>query len=184
MLRAYVDVALIVTCATLALGYSAFGGLTALIFTAGFAGGFILWIALPSSGDWPSIRTPYFVSLALFLLHRIEEDRPGFFARLAEISGVQTPAFTSPALVLLLLASVGAWLSVPFLLRCKHPLGRYFAWAFFASMGLTELAHFVVFPFFTHNPFSYFPGMATVVVLAPAAWWGMWRLSVAKRHMA
>jgi hypothetical protein len=184
MSKGYVAAAFVMTCATLALGYLAFGSLTALIFTAGFAGGFVLWVAFPSDGSWPNIRTPYFLSLALFALHRIEENQSGFFARLAEISETSTPALTSPALIALLLASVGTWFSIPILLKRKHPLGAYFAWTFFASMGLTELAHFLVFPFLTGNPFTYFPGMASVVVLAPAAWWGMWRLAAAKKHTA
>jgi len=184
MSKGYVAAAFVMTCATLALGYLAFGSLTALIFTAGFAGGFILWAAFPFNGSWPNIRAPYFLSLVLFLLHRIEENQSGFFARLAEISGTPTPALTSPALIALLVASVGAWFSVPILLKRKHPLGAYFAWTFFASMGLTELAHFLVFPFLTGNPFTYFPGMASVVVLAPAAWWGMWRLAAARKYTA
>jgi len=43
-------------------------------------------------------------------------------------------------------------------------------------MGITELAHFV-FPSFTNKAYGYFPGMASVVLLAPVAWWGMYRLS-------
>ncbi len=51
----------------------------------------------------------------------------------------------------------------------------YLAWTFFTSMGVIELAHFI-FPFFTPEPYGYFPGMVTVVPLAPVAWFGMWRL--------
>jgi hypothetical protein len=50
------------------------------------------------------------------------------------------------------------------------------AWTFFTSMGITELAHFLL-PLLTTEPYGYFPGMASVVVLAPLAWWGMWRLA-------
>jgi len=46
------------------------------------------------------------------------------------------------------------------------------AWSLFASMGITELAHFFL-PFMTTDPYGYFPGMASVIVLAPLAWWGM-----------
>ena len=49
------------------------------------------------------------------------------------------------------------------------------AWTLFASMGLTELAHFIM-PLLANEPYGYFPGMASVVILAPLAWWGMWRL--------
>jgi hypothetical protein len=54
-------------------------------------------------------------------------------------------------------------------------MGYYLAWTFFASLGITELAHFVL-PLFSEQPYGYFPGMATVVLLAPSAWWGMVRL--------
>lgn len=54
--------------------------------------------------------------------------------------------------------------------------GYFLAWTFFASMGITELAHFVL-PFLTDKPYGYFPGMYSVIVLAPVAWWGMYKLS-------
>ncbi|HRF07455.1 MAG TPA: hypothetical protein PL193_02245 [Xanthobacteraceae bacterium] len=168
--------AVIITAATLSLGYCAFGGMTMMIFTAGFAGGLALWLALPTRGVWFDVRGPYWIALALFALHRVEENRSGFFARLAEVSGVPTPSLASPALVLLVVISVGAWLAIPALLKRGHALGQYFAWTFFASMGFTELAHILVFPFFTDTPLAYFPGMASVFALAPVAWWGMWRL--------
>ena len=41
--------------------------------------------------------------------------------------------------------------------------------------GVIELAHFI-FPFFAPEPYGYFPGMVTLVPLAPVAWLGMWRL--------
>jgi len=37
---------------------------------------------------------------------------------------------------------------------------------FYTAMGITELAHFF-FPFFSAEPYGYFPGMASVVILAP-----------------
>ena len=54
--------------------------------------------------------------------------------------------------------------------------GNYLTWTFFTAMGVTELAHFI-FPFFTKEPYGYFPGMASVFFLAPVAWWGIYRLS-------
>lgn len=47
---------------------------------------------------------------------------------------------------------------------------------FFASMEITELGQFV-FPFFTQEPYGYFPGMLSVFLLAPMAWYSMWSLS-------
>jgi hypothetical protein len=46
-------------------------------------------------------------------------------------------------------------------------------------MGITELAHFV-FPFFRAAPHGYFPGMLTVLALAPAAGWGVRKLATSR----
>ena len=161
----------------LSLGYAAFGFWTMLIFTSGFLGGFVLWLIFPANPSFTAIMTPYFLALALFVLHRIEEYVMDFFDRLAAITGTGTPDTGSWQVILLVLLSVGAWLVVPPLVSRGYRFGTYLAWTFFAAMGITELAHFAVFPWFTVQPFAYFPGMASVVLLAPAAWWGMWRLS-------
>ncbi|MEX3657336.1 hypothetical protein ACNQVK_04755 [Mycobacterium sp. 134] len=165
------------TAAILGLGYLAFGLLTMLVFTAGFVGGLLLWLLVPSRGSWADIKVPYWVALLLFALHRVEENRMGFFRFLAEVTGLPTPELSSPPLVLLLALSVGAWLVVPVLMARGLRFGRYLAWTFFASMGVTELAHFLVFPWFSDVAWHYVPGMWTVIALAPVAWFGMWRLA-------
>ena len=174
-----VAAALLITLSVLGLGYISFGFWTMLIFASGFLGGFILWLALPTNAAFASIKAPYIVSLCLFFAHRVEEKVLDFFKRLAEITGQPTPAVTSWHVILLVAISVGAWLLVPVLVKRHLQLGYYLAWTFFASLGITELAHFL-FPLFTEQPYGYFPGMATVVVLAPAAWWGMIRLCSAR----
>jgi hypothetical protein len=121
------------------------------------------------------VRWPYFISLVLFALHRAEEYFAGFFDALAAITGVAKPEISSPPVVLLVLLSVGAWLLVPFLMG-RTRFGTYLAWTFFSALGITELAHIVVFPILVGQPFGYFPGMASVFVLAPFAWWGLFRL--------
>lgn len=117
------------------------------------------------------------IALLLFLAHRVEEKQTGFFAFLAAVTGVPTPAVNSVPVVLLVALSAGAWLLVPVLMGRGRPIGRYLAWTFFASLGLTELAHFLVFPWLDPSGAGYVPGMWTVVALAPVAWWGMWRLT-------
>ncbi len=179
---ATVLIALLFTLAVLALGYAAFGFWTMLIFTSGFLGGFVLWMLFPAAVTFSAIKVPYFVALALFVLHRVEEYLFGFFDRLAAITGVQKPEVASWEVVLLLLLSVGAWLLIPWPMGRGYRFGTYLAWTFFAAMGITELAHFVVFPWFAPTLFAYFPGMASVVLLAPVAWWGMWRLAAAQRQ--
>jgi hypothetical protein len=168
--------AAVYTIAVLGLGYLSFGFWTTLIFTSGFLGGFILWVVMPKEVPFASIKLPYWLTFTLFVGHRVEENVLQFQVELTKITGVPVPDIMSAPLILLVLASVGAWLLVPVLMNRAAPFGRYLAWTFFAAMGITELAHFI-FPFFTNKPYAYFPGMASVVLLAPAAWWGMWRLS-------
>lgn len=176
-----VSLAVVLSVSALVLGYSAFGGLTTLIFTAGFVGGLALWLVLPARGTWRDIKVPYWIALLLFVLHRIEEKQMNFFAYLSDTTGVRTPAVTSVPVVALVMLSVGAWVLVPFLMARSQPFGRYLAWTFFASMGVTELAHFVVFPWL-NGSLGYVPGMWTVLALAPVAWWGMVRLALGARR--
>lgn len=91
-------------------------------------------------------------------------------------SRTPVPDVTLPLILALLGVPIGAWLAIPVLIRQGNEFGYYLGWTFFASMGITELAHFVL-PLVTTEPYGYFPGMASVVVLAPFAWWGMWRLA-------
>lgn len=163
------------TLAVLGLGYVSFGFWTTVIFTSGFLGGLVLWLLVPSVAPYAAVRVPFVVTFALFVLHRIEEKASGFFAALAELTQVPTPQIISWQIILLVVASVGAWLLVPFLMKRRSEFGYYLAWTFFAAMGITELAHFV-FPLIKGGPYGYFPGMASVLLLAPAAWWGMRRL--------
>lgn len=116
-------------------------------------------------------KVPYFIALVLFILHITEERLFGFFPALSRTTGMPLPEAGS-FFAIVLWAFTAAWLLIPFLVRHQSQFGYYLAWTFFTTMGVTELAHFV-FPFFRPEPYGYFPGMATVVPLAPAAWWGM-----------
>ena len=159
----------------LLLGYISFGIWTTLIFTAGFLGGFILWLWFPTNASFHSIKIPFWITFAVFLVHRVEEKMTGFFKAMAEITGTPVPEITSMPVISLILVSVVAWLAAPYLMRRGYAWGYYLVWTFFASMGITELAHFI-FPFFTGKKFGYFPGMISVLLLAPCAWWGMLKL--------
>jgi hypothetical protein len=162
------------TLAVLILGYIMLGLLPMFLFAFGFLGGYILWLTIPTNATFAQIKVPFFLTFAFFILHKFEESYFDFFPRLAEITGVPTPE-TNSFLVYLLYAFAGAWLLIPFLVKRGYSFGYYLTWTFFTSMGVTELAHFVL-PFFTKEPYGYFPGMASVLLLAPTAWWGMWRL--------
>ena len=167
--------ALLISFSQLLLGYVTFGWLTAIIFSLGFLGSFILWCLNQSQPMWENIKVPYVLTFILFIAHRAEEKWMGFFAELAKVSGAPTPELTSLTLWILISSTVGAWLLVPFLVKRQIALGYFFAWSFFASMGITELAHFM-FPLLQDAPYGYFPGMGSVFLLAPFAWWGMGRL--------
>jgi len=163
------------TFAILALGYAAFGFWTMMIFSSGFLTGYLLWLRFPGQPAFASFRIPFWLAFAAFFLHRVEEKVMGFFAALSAITQVPTPEITSWKVIALVLASVGGWLLIPALTKRGNPWGYYFAWTFFASMGITELAHYI-FPFFTSGDYGYFPGMLSVLLLAPLAWWGIARL--------
>lgn len=167
--------AVVFTLVAITLGYIALGALTAFLFTFGYLGGLIIWLFVSAKVPFRQIAWPYFITLVLFMAHKYEERTKDFFPALSEITGLPVPEITSlPAIMLLVLAAV--WLAIPFLIWKKSDFGYFLAWTFFASMGITELAHFVL-PFLTDKPYGYFPGMYSVAVLAPVAWWGMYKLS-------
>lgn len=163
------------TASILALGHIAFGFWTMLIFSSGFLTGYILWLCFTNQPAYATIRTPYWLAFAGFALHRVEEKLLGFFAGLAAITGVPTPEATSWPVLVLVATSIRGWLIIPLLTKRGNPLGYYLAWTFFSAMGIIELGHYV-FPFFLPGRYVYFPGMISVVVLAPLGWWGMSQL--------
>lgn len=161
------------------LGYFNIGLIPAIIFFIGFFGGFMFWVFSPAYASWKSIRWPYFLTLALFVVHRIDEERSGFFEELTKFTNVEYPDTITVQGVLIALCSL-FWLLSPLFIMKNKWYGYFGAWTVFFAMGVSELAHFV-FPIFTPEPYGYFPGMITVVPLAPVAWWGMWRLWFAKK---
>lgn len=172
--------AFLFTATLLGVGYISFGVWTTFIFASGFLGGFIIWLFIPKATSFTSIKRPYWLTFIFFiLLHRVEEYFSKFQEALSKLTGNPVPEIKSPALILLVLASVGAWLFIPYLVKRRYSFGYYLAWTFFAAMGVTELAHFI-FPLFWDKPYGYFPGMASVFILAPTAWWGMYLLAKGK----
>lgn len=158
-------------------GYMFLGPLYAALFLVGYLGGFLFWISAPARATWRDFRLPYWLALAAFLLlHKVEENRTHFFEAVStRITGTPVPDVSLALILALLIVPVGVWLTIPMSARRHQDFGRFLAWTFFASMGLTELAHFVM-PGLAGGPYGYFPGMASVIVLAPLGWWGMWRL--------
>ena len=159
----------------LALGYALLGWVPTLLFALGFIGGLLLWNLIPSTATFTDIRVPYLLALLLFIAHKVEERHFDFFPALAKLTGEPIPQPGS-LLGAMLYALASAWLLVPVLMSRGKPIGHYLAWSFFASMGITELAH-LAFPLCVQGPMQYFPGMATVFILAPVAWWGLARMT-------
>ena len=156
------------------LGQVYLGPLYAVLFATGYLGGFVLWLIVPTHPSWTVVRWPYWLTmLAFLLLHKVEENRTEFFQAVSDrITGDPPPNVTIDLMLSLLVVPVGAWIAVPLPITRSSAFGYYLAWTFFVSMGITELAHFVL-PVLAKEPYGYFPGMASVVVVAPLAWWGM-----------
>jgi hypothetical protein len=165
--------ALALTIFILVLGYMLLGWLPMFLFCFGFLGGFILWMTVKVNATFKHIRVPYWITLGMFIVHKAEERYMDFFPELSKITGIPVPDTNSVGVYLLYLAS-STWLLIPWLVSKKYQFGYYLTWTFFTSMGVIELAHFI-FPLFTDESYTYFPGMASVIWLAPAAWWGLYR---------
>lgn len=105
--------ALLFTLAILTVGYLAFGLITDLIFASGFLTGFIIWLFVKAEPSFDQIKIPYWGTLLLFILHRVEEKMTNFFDKLAEITNVPTPDIASFEVITLVIISVGAWLAIP-----------------------------------------------------------------------
>ncbi len=169
-------IASVFTIAVPAIGYVSFGIVPAVLFFIGYVGGMVIWLIVQTTAPFKSIKWIYWLTFLLFFLHRVEEKVSGFFDELAEMTGVPVPDIVSIPIILLVLISVGAWIIGPWLASNGYAFGIYLVWTFFASMGITELAHFVL-PFFRDEPYGYFPGMLSVLVLAPVAWYGIYKFS-------
>lgn len=137
-----IALAAVFTAAIVILGYVLLGFVPMVLFALGFVGGLLFWIFIPAEIPFAAIRVPYFLCLALFVLHKLEERNLEFFPALSRLTEVPTPEEGSP-LAVLLYAFAGAWLLIPWLVGRKHAFGYFLAWTFFASMGITELAYFV-----------------------------------------
>lgn len=170
--------ALIFSLAIPVFGYIYTGALIATLFLIGYLAGFFLWLFLPAKVSYAAIRVPYWATMLVFLLlHKVEENRMGFFEVVGDkITGIPVPEITPLLVISLLILPIGAWFLVPYLVKRGYDIGYYLAWTFFTSTGIIELAHYVLFPFLTGEPYEYFPGMWTALPLALLGWWGMWRL--------
>lgn len=167
--------AIILVIAALGIGYLTLGLFPSFHFSLGFVIGLVIWLLIPMRAAWRDISLPYYITLAFFTIHKVEEDKMNFFPELSKLTGALIPSVNSISAILLSLF-VTMWLSIPFLVSKRIALGYFLAWTFFANMGIVELAHFVL-PFYTNYTHGYFPGMWSVLPMASAAWWGISRLA-------
>lgn len=167
------------TIAVVVLGYRMLGWLPAALFALGYAGGFFLWLARRARVSYKGIRVPYLLTFGLFVVHKYEERTADFFPALSQLTGVPVPKTTDP-MVFVLYVLAAAWLVAPWLVRCRQEFGYFLLWSFFLSMGVTELAHYLL-PLLREEPYGYFPGMWSVIALAPVAWWGLYRMWTTSR---
>lgn len=72
--------ALLFTLAVLILGYVMLGLLPMFLFAFGFLGGFVLWLLIPTKSSFSLIKVPYWLTLAFFILHKLEERYLDFFS--------------------------------------------------------------------------------------------------------
>ena len=108
----------------------------------------------------------------------------GFFDQVsARITGTPIPDVPVGLILAILVLPVGAWIAIPVLIKRHFEFGRFLAWTFFASMGITELAHFLM-PVLAKERYGYSPGMLSVFILALLAWWGMARLLRTQHRVA
>lgn len=159
-----------------AVGYLCFGIWPSVLFLIGYLSGFVMWLYLPTCATFKAIRPIYIIAFLLFIAHRAEEKIFGFFTELAAITKQPIPEVISWPVITLVLLSVGGWIGGAYLYARGKAFGHYLLWTFFASLGITELAHFIL-PLYREAPYGYFPGMATVFLLAPVAWLGMYKLT-------
>lgn len=164
--------ALLCMAAISGLGFALLGNIPAILFTLGFFAGFILWFIVPTDVTFSSIKVPYYLTFTLFIINKLEEYSFDFFPELAVFADVTVPKYASIEIYML---QALAWAFVPLLIKRGNQLGYYLLWTLFTSMGFIELIHFFLPLFFT-NYLGYFPGLASAVILVPAAWWGMYRL--------
>nr|WP_287495435.1 hypothetical protein [Candidatus Brachybacter algidus] len=133
--------AAIFSLAVIYLGFIMLGLIPMILFAFGFLGGLILWLIFPATVEFKSVRIPYFLTLGLFIVHKVEEKYMDFFPRLSEITNVPVPEVNSFT-VYLLYAFAGAWLFIPYLVKKKYKFGYYLTWTF-SLPWVTELAHFI-----------------------------------------
>jgi len=146
--------------------------------------GFLAWLGTTARrpADPAVALPPYLLTLALFLLHVLEEHEFDFAGRIAHAAHVSWSRHDF--LLVIVLVGPALWIVGAVGLRRRHPLGNYLAWFIFAGMILGEPAHLLVFPLLEGGRYHYFPGMWTALLPMVPAVFGARRLLEGHRTAA
>lgn len=160
---------------TLLIGVTALG-IPAVLFSIALLGGLAVWGAttLRTPIDPRRIIVPYLMTVALFVVHVLEEYLTHIEQLLSTISG-----YTITQSNFLLLAAFFApvfWVTGAALLLKGSQLGEYIASTFYFGMIAGESSHFI-FPFLEDGHFHYASGMITALPLIACAAYAL-RLTV------
>ena len=156
--------------------YSQAGLLVVGIVGGSMVLGFVIWLrtTLWRPPSPAAVLPAYVLSLALFLLHVMEEYTFDFAGRIAAAAHVTWTQAQFVEVIVLLGPAI--WIAGVVGIYHRHPLGSFVIWFFFIGMILGEPAHLLVFPFLEGGRYHYFPGMwSALLPMAPAAY-GIWRL--------
>ena len=138
--------------------------------------GFVAWLrtTVRRPADPAVALPPYLLTLALFLLHILEEELFDFAGRIAAVLHVHWTQHDF--LLVIVLVGPAIWIAGAIGLYRRHPIGNYLAWFIFIAMILGEPVHLLVFPFLEGGRYHYFPGMWTALLPMIPAVFGAWRL--------
>lgn len=144
-------------------------GFAGLLFSAAFAGGFILWLLTtfrqPVEPD--KIIVPYLITVIFFIVHVFEEYVFHIERVLTQLSGFEVTQ--QKFLIIAAFAAPVVWLSGAVMLIKRWDFGYFFVSTFLFGMMFAELSHFVS-PFLEDGTFHYSPGMFTALLPVISGW--------------
>ena len=159
----------IAVIALVLIAWFGLGPVPAAVFLVAFGGGLVFYIATTwrTEIDVSKVIIPYLLAIVLFMVHTFEEYVMNFETVTSRMAGREI----SEQQMLFIIAWMAPilWVSGAILLLKRTAFGNYFLCAFFITLTIAELSHFV-FPFVVDGTFHYEAGMYTALLpLIPAA---------------
>jgi hypothetical protein len=170
-------VAALVTVATTVLG-----PIPGIVFLVAFGGGLVLYVATTwrTEFDTAKIIVPYLLTILLFMVHTYEEYLMHFDVTVSQMAG-RTVTQSGMLAIIAWMAPI-LWVGGAILLIKRWAFGYYFLCAFFFTMVIAELSHFV-FPFVIDGTFHYEAGMYTALLPLIPAGYGLYVMMREIRHL-